>query len=240
MKAKVWLTLDKGSFMEGEPVTGKLNIDSKEGYIQGEEVRVEARVFQHYQEMVTVVINNQRVNQMEHKTDTLFSNNVRLSGPQDFGQGERSFTFSAGMPVMKPTRAGGSIQYMLKGVVAVKGRPDITGESNVGFAPAGTVGYGQQATYGPQPYMQQPPYGQQYPPQGYQQPYGPQGYGQPQGYPPQQPYQQPYGQPGSMPMPGAGYPQQGPTNSASSAKCKYCQGAMMAGSSKCPNCGAPQ
>ncbi len=222
--------------MEGEPVTGKLNIDSKEGYIQGEEVRVEARVFQHYQEMVTVVINNQRVNQMEHKTDTLFSNNVRVSGPQDFGEGERSFPFSAGMPVMKPTRSGGTIQYMLKGVVAVKGRPDITGEVNVGFTPAGSVGYGQQATYGPQPYMQQPPQYGYGAPQGYGQPYGPQGYGPPPGYPPQAPY----GQPSSMPMPGSGFTQQAPPNSASTARCKYCQGAMMAGSSKCPNCGAPQ
>ncbi|HLC11162.1 MAG TPA: hypothetical protein VJL56_04885, partial [Candidatus Bathyarchaeia archaeon] len=90
MKAKVWISLDKPTFIEGEAVTGKVHIDSKEGYIPAQEVRVEARVNEHYQEMVQVVINNQRINQMEHKTNTLFSDNVRVSGPTDFGNGERT------------------------------------------------------------------------------------------------------------------------------------------------------
>src|SRR2546422_11230604 len=50
MKAKVWITLDKPTFMEGEAITGKVNIDSKEGYIPAEEVRAEDRVYEHYQE----------------------------------------------------------------------------------------------------------------------------------------------------------------------------------------------
>jgi len=238
MKAKVWISLDKPTFIEGEAVTGKVHIDSKEGYIPAEEVRVEARVNEHYQEMVQVVINNQRINQMEHKTNTLFSDNVRVSGPTDFGNGERTFPFSVGMPVCRATHSGGSIQNSLKGVVAVKGRPDITGDVSVGFSPPSSVSYMQQPQ---QQYMQQQAYGPQYgqygqpmpPPQSYgQQPYGPQGYGQ-----------QPYMPPGSMPMPGSapGYPpQMPPQHAASNSRCKYCQGLMQAGSSKCPTCGAPQ
>ncbi|HZD12122.1 MAG TPA: hypothetical protein VE177_01210, partial [Candidatus Binatus sp.] len=183
------------------------------------------RVFEHFQEMVQIVINNQRINQMEPRSVTLFSDNVRLSGPTDFGTGERDFPFSVGMPNCRATHSGGSIRNSVKGVVAVKGRPDITGETSIGFS-AGSPYPPQQ----PQPYMQ--PYGPQYgppmPPQGY----GPQGYG----YGQPQPYGQPQGQ-------APGYPPQQysqPQQAASNSRCKYCQGIMQLGSSKCPTCGAPQ
>src|SRR5438309_7033417 len=58
MKAKVWVTLDKPTFMEGEAITGKVNIDSKEGYIPAEEVRVEARVYEHYQDRKSTRLNS--------------------------------------------------------------------------------------------------------------------------------------------------------------------------------------
>src|SRR5437879_13682283 len=110
--------------MEGEAITGKVNIDSKEGYIPAEEVRVEARVYEHYQENVQVVINNQRINQMEPKKNTLFSDNVRISGPTNFRNGERSFPFSVGMPYCKTTLYGEPIQNIRKGVLQEKGHTD--------------------------------------------------------------------------------------------------------------------
>jgi len=53
MKAKVWVSLDRPVFQEGENVAGRVNVDSQE-YIQAEEVRVESRVLEHYRELVTV------------------------------------------------------------------------------------------------------------------------------------------------------------------------------------------
>ena len=128
LKAKVWVSLDKPQFAEGEQVTGKVSATA-EDYIQAQEVRIEARVFQNYEEMVWVTLpNNQRVQQREHRQDTLFSHDARISGPSDFGKGpQRDFPFQVGIPTFRPTRAGGTIQYSVKGVIAVKGRPDVTG-----------------------------------------------------------------------------------------------------------------
>ena len=42
-KGKIWITLDKATFQEGEAVAGKVNIEAEE-YIQSKGVKVEARV----------------------------------------------------------------------------------------------------------------------------------------------------------------------------------------------------
>src|SRR5262249_47456433 len=225
LKAKVWVTLDKAQFVEGEQVTGKVSATA-EDYIQAQEVRIEARVFQNYEELVWVTLpNNQRVQQMEHKQDTLFSHDARISGPSDFGQGpQRDFPFQVGIPSFKPTRSGGSIQYTVKGVISVKGRPDVHGSTNLAFTQA-QMGYPQM-----QPGMQPVGYG---PPQqgyGYGPQYGPQpgygapGYGAPQqGYPPQGYGQAPgYGQP----QQGYGMPPQQQAQAGPQVRCKYCQGMM--------------
>ncbi|MBO0887981.1 hypothetical protein J2P12_02665 [Candidatus Bathyarchaeota archaeon] len=176
LKAKASLTLDKPSFFEGEPVTGKVNVDCEE-YVQSTGVRIESRVYEHYSEMEWVVENNQRVPKMVSKTNTVFSNDAPIFGPSDFGQGPtRSFPFSVGIPASRPSHSGGSIEYSIKGVVAVKGRPDITAATQIAFSPPlsyatvappmGYAGYGPSSTnppagsptglpqYGPQP--QQP------------------------------------------------------------------------------------
>lgn len=214
MKAKVWLSLEKPTFAEGEAVAGKVNVESKE-YIQAEEVRVEARVYENYMEQVWVTIGNQRVRQNQQKKNTLFSRDVRVSGPTDLGNGTpRSFPFSVGIPAYRPTRNGGSIEYNVKGVVAVKGRPDVTGDTQIGFAPPGAF-----------PSM----------PPGYPTPgYGP-GYGPQPGYPPMGPGYGP-------PAPGYGYPQpaQVVTKEVVKVRCKYCNTLMDMSSSTCPNCGAHQ
>jgi len=153
LKAKASIMLDKPSFFEGEPVTGKVNVDCDE-YVQSTGVRIEARVYEHYAEMEWVVENNQRVPKMMNKTNTQFSNDVSIFGLSDFGQGPtRSFPFSVGIPPFRPSHSGGSIEYSVKGVVAVKGRPDITATTQIAFSPP--VGYAtvappmQYAGYGP-------------------------------------------------------------------------------------------
>ncbi len=109
LKAKAWITLDKPNFQENEPVVGKISVESHD-YIQAQEVRVEARVLENYEELEWIVVNNQRIQERVHKQATLFSRDIRVSGPSDFGQGPaREFPFSVGMPMFRPTRQGGSV-----------------------------------------------------------------------------------------------------------------------------------
>ncbi|HYY92391.1 MAG TPA: hypothetical protein VE955_10420 [Candidatus Dormibacteraeota bacterium] len=233
-KGKIWITFDKPTFMEGEGVTGKVNIEASE-YIQSLGVKVEARVFENYQEMVWVTVNNQRFQENQHKQDVLFSRDVQVSGPNDFGSGPtQTFPFSVGMPAMRARRPGGSIQNSLKAVVQVKGRPDMTSSTQVAFTPPGSMpqqmpGYMPGAYPMPQGYGP-PGYNQGYNPNpGYNPAYNP-GYGGPAGpgYGPPMPG---YNMPPQQPMPEPAGPQ---------VRCKYCQGLMNQSSSTCPNCGAHQ
>jgi hypothetical protein len=223
LKAKASISLDKPSFMEGEPVVGKINVESNE-YVQSTGVRIEARAYEHYEELTWVTENNERVPKMMQKQNTLFSRDVNISGPSDFGQGPtRSFPFSVGIPPFKTTHNGGSIEYSLKGVVAVKGRPDITGSTQIAFIPPAGVTVIvpplQQVGYGTAP------------------PYAPAGYA-PSGYVPGQARAPaaPYAQPG------AAYVQynQAPPQPKLQVRCQYCQSMIDQGTPFCPNCGARQ
>jgi hypothetical protein len=225
-KGKVWISFDKPTFVEGEAVVGKVNVEAGE-YIQSLGVKVEARVFENYTELVWVTINNTRVQENQRRQNVLFSRDVQVSGPNDFGNGPtQTFPFSVGIPPCRATRGGSSLENSLKAVVQVKGRPDMTGQTQVAFVPTGSMpqqmpgympgGYPVQQGYGA------PGYNPGYNPNpGYGMPMGP-GYGQPmQGYnmPPQQQVQQ---QPGPQ------------------IRCKYCQGLMNANAGTCPNCGGRQ
>lgn len=216
LKAKASVSLDKPTFVEGEPVVGRVNIEAGE-YVQSTGVRVEARAYEHYQELEWALENNQRVPRMVSKTNTLFSRDVPIFGPSDFGEGPtRTFPFSVGIPPFRPSHSGGNIEYKVKGVIAVKGRPDITATTQIAFNPP--MAYAVIA-----PAMQQG-----YGPAG---PSAPPGY-QPQGYPP-------------TPAPGYGqtgpvYPQYAPQPSqpGPQVRCEYCQHMMDQSAMECPNCGA--
>ncbi len=217
------MSLDKPTFTEGEAVTGKVDVTCQE-YVQAEGVRVEARAYEHYEEMEWVEENNQRVPRMVQKTNTLFSRDVPISGPSDFGQGPtRSFPFSVGIPSFKSSRQGGSIEYQVKGVVAVKGRPDITGTTMIAFTPAtyAVIGAPAPQAYVPPPQYQTPGY----PPQNYPQT-APAGYA---------PAPAPgYGQP-SLPYPQ--YVLTQPQQPKPQVECSYCHSMMGQDMTFCPNCG---
>lgn len=232
-KGKIWISFDKPTFAEGEAVVGKVNIDAHE-YIQGKGIVVEARVFETWEEMVWVTLNNQRFQQPERRQNVLFSRDVQVTGPQDFGKGPtQTFPFSVGMPPCRATRGGAAVENSLKAILQINGRPHLTGQTQVAFAPAGSM---------PQPmpgYMPQPG---SYPmPQGY----GPQGYGPQQGYPgynPNPAYGPPMAPPGyGQPMPqGYGPVPQQAAQPGPQVRCKYCQALMSQSANNCPNCGAHQ
>jgi hypothetical protein len=222
-KGKIWISLDKATFQEGEPVVGKVNIEAEE-YIQSKGVKIEARVVESWNEMVWITLpNNQRVQENQRRTNNLYQRDVQVVGPTDFGKGPaQTFPFSVGIPPSRPTRGGASVQSLLKAVLETHGRPDLTNETQIAFVPAGAygspmnVGYGpgpMPTGYGPNPgYQPNPGYGMPPMNQGYQG-YGPQGYGAP---PPQQ---------------------QAPSVKI---RCKYCTGLMDANATNCPTCGAHQ
>jgi hypothetical protein len=202
---------------------GKVNVEAHE-YVQSNGIKVEARVFETYQEPVWVTINNTRVQEIHRVENVLFSRDVQVTGPSDFGQGPtQAFPFSVGIPPCRATRGGAAVENSLKAVIECKGRPHMHGETQVAFVPAGSM-------------PQQMP---GYMPGGYpgQQGYGPPGYNP--GYNPNPAYGGPgYGQP----MPGYGMPPQGqmPQQQVSQVRCKYCQSLMNQNSANCPNCGAHQ
>ena len=224
-KGKIWITFDKATFQEGEAVVGKVNVQAHE-YIQGQGIKLEARVFETYQEPVWVTINNTRVQEMHRVENVLYSQDVNVTGASDFGEGNaQTFPFSVGMPPCRATRGGAAVENSLKAILQVKGRPHLQGGTQVPFVPVGAM---------PQPnYMQG----------GYpvQQGYGVPGYQPPSPYNPTPAYGPPMG-PGYGPMPpGYGMPQQQmPQQQVAQVRCKYCTGLMNANSSTCPNCGAHQ
>ncbi len=195
--------------------------------MQAQEVRVEARVFENYEVLVWVQEGNQRIQRMQRQQNTLYSRDVRVSGPTDFGGGPtRSFPFSVAVPAYRPTRAGGTIENSVKGVVAVKGRPDVTGSTQIGFAPPGAYpsmmppmqpGYGPNPAYGPASA------------------YGP---------PPAPGYGPPQMNPGwGAPAPGYNMPlQPAPmvTQQVVKVRCRYCQTLIDTTTATCPNCGGRQ
>ena len=220
-KGKIWVTFDKATFAEGEAVVGKVNVQAHE-YIQGQGIKLEARVFETYQEPVWVTINNTRVQEMHRVENVLYSQDVQVTGPSDFGEGNsQTFPFSVGIPPCRATRGGAAVENSLKAILQCKGRPHLTGGTQVPIMPPGAMPQ--------QGYMQG----------GYpvQQGYGPQGYNQ--GYNPNPGYGPPmpgYGQQ----MPGYNMPPQMPQQQVQQIRCKYCQGMMAANASTCPNCGAHQ
>jgi hypothetical protein len=226
-KGKVWITFDKPTFQEGEAVVGKVSVEAHE-YVQSNGIKLEARVFETYQEPVWVTLpNNQRIQEMHRVENVLFSRDVQVTGPSDFGQGPtQTFPFSVGIPPCRATRGGAHVENSLKAVVECKGRPHLHGETQVAFVPAGSM-------------PQQMP---GYMPGGYpvQQGYGPPGYNP--GYNPNPAYGTPAGPGYGQPMPGYGMPPQGqmPQQQVAQVRCKYCQGLMNQNSANCPNCGAHQ
>ena len=217
-KGKIWITFDKATFQSGEAVVGKVNVEAHE-YIQGQGIKLEARVFETYQEPVWVTINNTRVQEMHRVENVLYSQDVQVTGPSDFGEGTpQTFPFSVGIPPCRATRNGAAVENSVKAILQCKGRPHLQGGTQVPIVPAGMAqpipGYGGYAV-----------------PQGY----GPPGYNQ--GYNPNPAYGAPgYGQP----MPGYNMPPQQMQQQVAQVRCKYCQGMMNANSPTCPNCGAHQ
>jgi ribosomal protein L40E len=130
INAKISVTLEKTTFMEGEPITGRVNLDSDEA-VRADEIRLEVLVTESHYTTRTTYVNGRVSHNTVRETKVLHSEKVRVSGPLDIMKGQvEAFPFSFSTPPAWPSMPGGTIDRRLKGVVAVKGRPDKTGETN--------------------------------------------------------------------------------------------------------------
>ncbi|MDI6814144.1 MAG: sporulation protein [Desulfitobacteriaceae bacterium] len=148
INAKLSVQLDKSTFVEGEPVTGKLLLNSDEA-VHADEMRVEVRITETYQTPVWRHVGGRVHQTTETRVNLLHSENVRVCGPFDVTKGHaEAFPFSVNLPPVRPTMPNGIIERKIKGVLAVKGRPDKTQEVRVSvtYAP-----YGPAAAPAPSP-----------------------------------------------------------------------------------------
>jgi len=136
-KATVFVKLNKNSYSLGEKLEGTL-IASFEEEIDATEIRVELRCEEKRKTITSVPrtttsggkTETQWVQQEMWETKKTFSENPQCSGPTHLSAGQKGeFPFSTTIP------AGGEVSYSsadrivtwtIKGVIGVKGRPDVT------------------------------------------------------------------------------------------------------------------
>jgi len=135
INADLSVMLDKSTFLDGEQINGKLVLDSDEA-VNADEIRLEIRVTETYQAPRYESVGNQVRQVIETQTKKLHSEDIKISGPLEMSKGYKGeFPFTVSIPPMAPTMPGGTINRKVKGVLAVKGRPDKTEEIGVNISP---------------------------------------------------------------------------------------------------------
>jgi len=141
-KASVSLKLNKNSYVLGEKLEGTLTVTSEEE-IDATEIRAELRceekkkTIKYETETRTLPggkVETQTVPREVWVTETIFSENPQGSGPLHLSVGYRGeFPFSTSIPAGgQPNYSGGdrSVTWSIKGVIGVKGRPDVTSSTS--------------------------------------------------------------------------------------------------------------
>jgi hypothetical protein len=154
----VFLKLNKNTFTLGEKLEGILAITSEEE-IDATEIRAELRCEERkktikYETETRTLPGGRVVTRTVPKevwvTETLFSENPQGSGPTHLSAGYKGeFSFNTSIPAGgQPCYSGGdrSITWNIKGVIGVKGRPDVTSSATSLQVIAGLVSVGAAAT----------------------------------------------------------------------------------------------
>ncbi len=150
-KANVSLKLEKSAFIWGEQVEGRLIVNSEEE-IDATEIRAELRCEEKRREFVHTTETISRsdgsqvtrpVTREEWVNRTVFSENVQGSGPVHLSAGYKGeFAFSTNAAGGEPSYSGWdrSVTWTIKGVIGIKGRPDVTGPmTGIQFTSASTA-----------------------------------------------------------------------------------------------------
>lgn len=130
-KVSLKINLNKNTYFLGENLEGELIVSSDEDF-NAEEIRCEfqcveaAKVQKRFYDQAL----KREVIRETWETATLYSAKPCLSGPINIARGfTDKFPFSIAIPItMKPTSKGidRKVTWSIRGVVAVKGRPDAT------------------------------------------------------------------------------------------------------------------
>jgi len=144
-KATIAVQLDKDTFSLREPLAGKVNVSSSEEF-DSDEVRIEIWVTEWTKATEQKQLQAQQPGQppaqqrtvavTAQQTTKLHESKNNVSGRTHFTAGySNTIPFSIRLPAgIPPTYRSQNVRttWMMKGVIAVKGRPDVTGyESEV-------------------------------------------------------------------------------------------------------------
>ncbi len=128
-KGTISVTLDKGEYSLKEPLTGKINVSAAEDF-EIDEVRLEIWVSEFTRASQSQNIEGTTRTVTAQQDNTIHSGKTTVSGRMHASNGfSQDFPFSINLPLgIPPTYRGrnASNSWKIKGVLAVKGRPDVT------------------------------------------------------------------------------------------------------------------
>jgi len=128
-KGTVSVTLDKGEYSLREPMTGKINVSAAEDF-DIDEVRIELWVNEFTRASQSMDIGGNRRNVTAEQDNTVHKGKITVAGRMHASSGfNQDFPFSINLPTgVPPTYRGRNANntWKMKGVLAVKGRPDVT------------------------------------------------------------------------------------------------------------------
>ena len=129
-KGTVSVTLDKGEYSLREPLTGKINVSAAEDF-DVDEVRLEIWVNEFTKASQSQNIAGTTKTVTAEQENTIHKGKTTVAGRMHAANGfSQDFPFSINLPPgIPPTYRGRNANnsWKIKGVVAVKGRPDVTG-----------------------------------------------------------------------------------------------------------------
>jgi hypothetical protein len=129
-KSTVSVTLDKGEYSLREPLTGKINVSAAEDF-DVDEVRLEIWVNEFTRASQSQNIGGTTRTVTAEQENTIHKGKTTVAGRMHAANGfSQDFPFSINLPPGIPPSYRGrnaNNSWKIKGVVAVKGRPDVTG-----------------------------------------------------------------------------------------------------------------
>jgi hypothetical protein len=130
-KSSVSLRLDKNVFNFGDKLEGTLTVTSEEE-VDVTEIRAELRCYEKKKETATSVSFGDHggiSRGTQWQNNIIYHENPQASGPTHLSTGYKGeFPFSTNLAGGEPSYSSGdrSVTWTIKGVIGIKGRPDIT------------------------------------------------------------------------------------------------------------------
>jgi hypothetical protein len=128
-KATIAVLFDKGQFSLKEPLQGRLEITASEEF-EADELRIEVSVEEWVKATEKKTQGQQQVPVTAEQRSRLYQGKLTVAGGRQFNEGySESIPFSLPLPsTVPPTYRSQNARntWMMKGVIGVKGRPDVT------------------------------------------------------------------------------------------------------------------